>query len=719
MLAFAPLTPQENYKHVQLFSPPRRSFRLLTCAALLCGYSPAIAQDAQTANDGETVSASPADTSASEARQQFEPAFFERFAPRSALDMVNQIPGFILQSGNDGRGLGQANENILINGERLSGKSDSARDQLGRIPADRVVRIELVDGITLDVPGLTGQVANIIVGSGGLSGQFTWEGGFRTTAVDPEWYGGEVSLSGNSGALRYTLALENNNNRFGATGPIVITDADGTVIENTRNVFTGAFDYPRISANLGYDFGGDVLANLNLTAARTFFNRLESETRTLANGEILLRENRSGGGTPDYEISADIEFPFAGGQLKLIGLEAYDEDVSINTVIDRPLDSDTATGSRFRSDGGSGERIGRAEYRWKMLSGDWQLAGKAAFNRLDRVSRLFDLQADGSFAEIAFPGGTGGVREDRYEAILSFNRPLAKGLSLQASLGGEYSTLRQTGTAANSRSFRRPKGSVSLAWQPSNRFDISLELLREVGQLSFGDFLARVNLDNGNADAGNNELVPQQAWGVDLEINRSFGALGSTTLTFEQRWIEDYIDRIPLPGGVESRGNIDTARSTEIDWNTTLRLDGLGIAGGQLDIEAQLFNSRVRDPFDGRPRDFSRAVDRDLEVDFRHDIPQTPFAYGAGLNYSRRMPSLRQSEISLEYEGPTFVSMFVEHKDVLGLTLRASYANIFGGREREIRTVFDGPRTDGQIAFVENRNLRIGPIFRFSVSGSF
>ena len=672
--------------------------------------------------DNEPVAASAPQSGPATARQVFEPDYFRQYAPRSALDMVDQIPGFIVQGGQDGdngRGLGQANENVLINGQRLTSKSDSARDQLGRIPADKVVRIEIVDGVALGIPGLTGQVANILVDNSGISGQFVWEGAVRSTAVDPEWYGGEVSLSGTLGKLDFTIALANNNNRFGASGPIVLRNPAGTLIESRDNVFIGAFDVPRISGTFGYDFGGNVIANLNLSWERSFFDRRETELRSFLAGPDIFRDNHRTGGSPEYEISGDITFPLGPGSLKLIGLENYDAEASDDRITDTPLNGGLATGSRFTQNGGDGERIGRFEYGWGMWGAEWQIAGEAAFNRLNRVSGLFELAPDGRYVPIDFPEGTGGVTEDRYETTISFSRPLATSLSLQMTAGAEFSTITQSGSAANARSFQRPKGSLSLAWQPGSGLDISLELLREVGQLSFRDFLARVNLDQGNGDAGNNALVPDQSWGVDLEVNKTLGVLGSTSLTVQQRWIEDYIDRIPLIGGGESRGNIDSARSTEIAWNTTLRLDTLGMPGGQLDVEANLFASRVRDPFDGRLRDFSNAGDRSLEVDFRHDIPGSNFAYGAGLRYNHTQPGFRLSEISREIEGPTFADLFLEHKDVLGLTVRGTIANILGGRERETRIVYTGPRTDNVLAFTEDRNLRIGPIFRFSVTGNF
>ena len=69
----------------------------------------------------QTTSTPGEDTSSN--AQSFVPADFEQYAPRTALDMVSQIPGFSV-SGDDGaRGFGQASQNVLINGQRISSKS--------------------------------------------------------------------------------------------------------------------------------------------------------------------------------------------------------------------------------------------------------------------------------------------------------------------------------------------------------------------------------------------------------------------------------------------------------------------------------------------------------------------------------------------------------------------------------------------------------------------
>ena len=680
-------------------------------AIAVMGTVPAYAQDDQ----------QPAPAAANGDAQVFEPAYFAQFAPRNALDMVDRIPGFSISGGNDQgqRGLGQATQNVIVNGERLSSKSESVRDQLRRIPATDVVRIVILDGNATSIPGLTGQVANVVYTSNGASGQFEWTTGFRPHNTEAQLFGGEISVIGSSGALDYTVSLSNENNRFGADGPVSITDRDGALIESQYSKLSGKFDNPKISTAFSYDFGGDVTANLNLSYGSDFFSRKEPETAIDSAGVTRTREALVEEDGPEYELGGDIQFPFGPGSLKLILLERFERDNYSSTVIDRLSDDSPPRGFRFEQTNGAGERIGRLEYDWKLWGADWQLSGEAAFNRLDRRSRLFEVAPGGEFVQLAFPQGNGGVTEDRYDASLSISRSLSSTLSVQVIGAMEFSTIEQTGFAANSRSFKRPKGSFAATWKPRDDFDISVTLAKRVSQLSFGDFLASVSLNNDNQNGGNNELVPYQSYNVEIEANKTFGAWGSLKLEARKAWFEDFIDWFPLPGGGEARGNIGDADRLHLQANATINLDPLGFRGARVDLEVVKRDMNVIDPFTGLTRPFSYDQEGSFEIDFRHDVPGTDWAWGANLDHFDQAPYARRFEIGREWEGKVFGSLFIEHKDVLGLTVRARANNLLGARDYFRRTVFDGPRPEGAVRFEEYRSRRIGPIFRLTVSGDF
>ena len=698
----------------------RGKLRRTVILAALAGYSlPALAAAQDNPDTADLPPVQEQETA--DTRRIYEPAYFEQFAPRNALDMVARIPGFVITGGNDNgqRGLGQANQNVIVNGQRFSSKSDGLRDQLARIPSNDVVRIELVDGNTLDIPGLTGLVANVIVESTGASGQFRYVAGFRAYNTEAHLYGGEVSLSGKSGKLDYKVALSNNNERFGADGPTILYGPDGTIIEEQYSKFSGAFDNPKLATNFTYTFGPRTIANLNLSYGEDFFYRTDPETGRPVLGPARFRENVSREDGPEYEIGGDFEFPLGPGKLKLIGLERFERDNFSNDLIDSFDSEAPPVGSRFLQTNGIGERIARAEYGWAMWKADWQLSGEAAFNRLNRTSSLFLLGPGGEFEEVDFSAGTGGVTEDRYEISLSISKKLSDTLSVQAIGSAEFSTLKQTGIAANSRSFTRPKGSLATTWKPRADLDISLTFARRVSQLSFGDFLASVSLGDDNQNAGNNELVPYQSWDIELEANKTLGKWGSLRLQVRQGWFEDFIDWFPLDNGGEARGNIGSAERTHLELSGTINLDPVGLRGARFDFTGVKRWMSVTDPFIGGTRPFSYDLIDQLEGDFRHDIPRSDWAYGASFFTFNPAGYSRRYEFGREWEGPTFADLFVENKDVFGLTVRAAVGNILGARNRFERTVFDGSRPDGEILFVEQSDRRIGPTFRFTVSGEF
>ncbi len=649
----------------------------------------------------------------------FTPEEFSRFAPRTSLDMLNQVPGFSIRSDDQGRGFGQANSNVLINGQRLSSKSQGVFDQLRRVSAANVERIEIVDGATLDIPGLSGQVANIVTRGGEISGSYEYRTFHRPKYAEPSWFGGEVSVNGSTDTLEWSAAYTHGSGRGAAGGPGVITDADGNLTERreVHSHFEG--DFPQLTANAKWTAASGTVVNVNAQYDREYINFSNDEARDLITGIDQFRDFDNSGRNYGYELGGDIEFALGNGRLKLIGLERLEVDDFKSGSVLLYQDGRPPTGNLFASQSESGERIARSEYQWDAFGGNWQLDAEAAFNRLDQASQLFELGTTGEYAEIPLPNSTGEVTEERYEVILTHGHTLAEGLTLQVGLGGENSELEQSGPGGLTRTFWRPKGSVSLAWTFSDSLDVSLKVARTVSQLSFGQFLARVNLEAGNANAGNVDLRPTLNWESDLEFEKNLGDWGSSNLRFFATWSEDYIDVIPLSGGAESPGNIDKAELYGIDWNSTINFDRLGWEGAKLDLEITLEESSIADPLTGINRAFSRHRDRSVDLSLRHDIPNTGWAWGAGIEHVHVMPSYRLSQIELDYEGPTYTWAFIEHKNVFGMTANLNVFNLTDGRAIYQRTVYSGARDSSPVLFVEDRNLSVQPIFRFELTGNF
>ena len=690
--------------------------RPLAVALVLAGATPLAAQDTESGNAPPPVAEPPA---AAENRQSYPASDFERFSPTSALDMLENVPGFQIRADDERRGLGQANENVLVNGQRLSSKSDSLFDQLARIPATSVERIDIVDGATLSIPGLSGQVADIITRPDAFSGQFNWRGEVRPHYSHPGYLNGEVSVKGAAGKVEYTLAASNESSRGAFGGPYDIFNGDGSLRENRNGRLWSDYDAPKLAASLKFDGPGSSIGNLNASYSRVYSDYEEDEDRAPVGDTAFNRllEGRERG--YDYEIGGDYEFGLAGARLKLIALDRFEHNVFSEQAVLTFDDGADPQGVRYAQVVDSGEVIGRAELGWKWGKADWQIAAEGAFNRLDKEAGLFELDPAGNFVEVPFPGGDGGVREDRYEAILSYGRPLTSKLTMQLSAGAEKSTISQTGANALSPTFVRPKGSASLAWTPEKGLDVSLKIAREVDQLDFGDFLARVFLEEGNENANNAELVPTQSWNVELAVKKDLGRWGSTNIRFFDRRFEDYIEVIPLPGGGEGRGNIDHAERRGFEWTSTINLDPIGFRGAKLDSNLILQTSSLRDPLTGEKRQMSGLQTRYALVELRHDVPDTDWAWGAGIEHIHVTPYYRTGEFGLDTEGPVFDFSYLEHKDVMGLTVRLQIVNLLNARHKLYRTVYEDRRNNSPIAFIERRNQLIGPIFRLSFRGTF
>jgi outer membrane receptor for ferrienterochelin and colicins len=310
------------------------------------------------------------------------------------------------------------------------------------------------------------------------------------------------------------------------------------------------------------------------------------------------------------------------------------------------------------------------------------------------------------------------VEENRYETIGSYIRTLGEAWAIRLAMGGEYSRIAQVGNDGRERDFWRPKGSVSAGWTVSPQTAVNLSLQRRVGQLNFFDFLATVNLADDVENAANPDLRPPQLWEAEVEIAQSLGEFGTTMFRVYGHRIDDIVDIVPIGEDGEAPGNIDRARRYGAEWKNTLDLAWVGWDGAKLDTRLLWQTSRVRDPLTGESREISRSLRNLASVSLRSDPPGSPWAWGTSASYVYEARNYRLTEVGRLWEGPIWARIFIEHKDVMGLTVRGTLGNVLDATSMWDRTVHDGRRTES-VAFVEQRDRKIGPIFTFSIRGRF
>jgi hypothetical protein len=692
----------------------RRYFSVCACALSAASLSLASVCYAQ---DALTQEAQAADS--------YPRSYFDQYAPATAFEMIVRIPGFNLSGANFGRGLGQGGANVLINGERLTGKTDVGA-QLSRIGAANVIQINIVDGAALKIPGLSGQVANIITKSTGISGTFEWTPEFRPR-LEPNWFRGAATLSGETGNLSYTLGVRNNAFRQGTYGLETLSAADGTVFELRDEQSRDYGDQPGFTADLNWTPKPGHIGNLNLEYNESNYIGTENSFRNAvtARGETLVTQFRATEDEWNASAGADYEFPLpifgAKGKFKTIGYFRFENSPTLSQFegFEGPR---RIFGSRFVQDADEGEAIIRSEYSWTPKTGrDWQFGLEGAFNYLDITSALALVEGE-NYVEAPLNDATSRVEEQRAETTLTHSRTLSPKWDMQASIGVEYSEISQTGVSLPNeiiRDFIRPKGFLSVTYKPTNGKLWRAKLDRQVGQLSFFDFISSVSVIDDLDRAGNVNLVPAQTWRAELAYERDFGQGNTWNTTLDGSLISDLVDRIPVGVDGDAVGNIDTAYTYALHSDVTLKGEKWNFDGTELNLGFGLHFSHVDDPLENFDRRLNGDSRWHWNVGFRHDIPNTDYAYGFDFNQQRNAPVYRLRTVQqFTFKGP-FAAVFVEHKDIAGLKLNFQLSNLFESSDDFDRIFYTQRRDLGRIDFTESREREFGMILRARLSGTF
>lgn len=705
--------------HQAIAKTARLLFRSASCLALLAMAAPAFAQEATT-----QANASDLQPRAENGRQIYEATQFARFAPQTALDMVRQIPGFSITEVSGDRGLGEASQNVLINGQRITGKSNDAQTALSRIPVSSVVRFEIADAAAFNISGINGQVLNVVAKDGALKGNFSYRAELRDRlGLNPRQ--AEINLSGKLGKGNFTLGINNNGGFQGGGAGEEFNRFD----DNSRNYIRtiesrNRGDRPKLVGS--YALKADNGNIFNVNGALEFFRfRRRNEIDRFAPGVTDIsgvpETFQLGRGREDewnYEIGGDYELGLGKGRLKLIAFKRFENSDFSSEFRSDPSNGNAPNGQRFDQAIDEGETVLRSEYRWKAGKSDWQVSMEGALNYLDAESEFFQLE-NGSYELQQLEGATARVEEKRAQGIVTYGRPLSGKLSFQASLGGEYSQLSQTGAEGETRAFIRPKGSVALTWKAAPTFTISSKLQRKVGQLNFGDFLASKDVQNDNDNSNNPKLVPPQSWLWENEANWALGKAGSIKLKLDAELISDLVDQIPISATEEAVGNLPgSAKRLRGEINGSFVLDAIGFKGAKLDAVLALQTTSVRDPLLLTSRPLSNRGRTYWSLDFRHDIPNTQWAWGIYAEDNGDNGFYRLDYFGRDFRTGPFTLAFIEHKNVLGLKLRATVLNPIGQREGSTELYYLN-RRDGPLDFSRDAEYRYGTFYRIAISGTF
>jgi hypothetical protein len=653
---------------------------------------------AQPAEDQPVQAAAPAAD-----RQTYPAAYFATFAPSSALDIIRRVPGFAIESGSeDVRGFGGAAGNVVINGARPSSKSESLETILSRIPARRVLRVEVARGEAFGAEFAgRAQVANLVLdATNGLSGNVD-------VSVRRDFSGrltpqGTVSALLRRGSSTFNLSAGYENLHRPEEGIDLLNALPSGNLLELREKYNDVDDrLAFVGGSWSMEQGEHRSARLNARFAIGDFILDQSNRVTPSSGPIRDDRLLQDFSRREYEIGGDITRPLAGGGLKLIALLRRRDRENLEESLNR-VGSQVTGGFAQETDDRRDEAVARLVWS-RTRPGGWSVEAGAegAFNQLVSDVGFFSIQPGGGRTRIDLPIDQAVVTEYRGEVFFNAGRPLASNLRLDAGLTFEGSLLTVTGDTSAERTLRFFKPRLVLDWQPGDRWRAQLALTRTVAQLDFNDFISAAELANDRVTGGNADLRPQRAWELLATIERPILGDGQARLELGYQQIEQVQDRVPTPEGFDAPGNLGSGRHAFVRGTLDAPLDRFGIPGGRFTVNGTLRHTSVEDPYTNERRRFSGFPDWELRASLRQD--RGSFAWGFDYFGGPANRFYRRNEIDVPNALEPFVEAFVEYRVTPQTTVTLRVENLFDVEATRLRTFYLPDRSNREPSLIEYR----------------
>ncbi len=659
-------------------------------------------------------------------------SFFNRFQPNSALDMLEQLPGFLMSISGELRGYGSDTGNVLVNGRRPSSKRVTVPSLLDRIPANQVEKIELIRGPVRNIE-MQGEpeVANVVLKTD-VPAAVRWAfSGYKNFDMEPVPIFTNISIADNWNGIDYNAGLdvfrvaESDRNRE------EIRDINNALTEKrledgNEREFEANFDLTASkwvdetlytwASQFGIQEGGEDF--LSLRTPQIPGSRTRSEVLFTDTGEIQFEA----GLIAERNLSEFLKGTF------LVFATRENED---ETATERSFDPDeNLTEEKMRvSNQIEKEGILRTEFEYSAIdSHNLRFTLEAAYNEVaNKVDQTTDTGAGA--VTVFVPGENTTIKETRGDFLIKDIWALGD-YELDYGLGFEVSKLTTLGDQDTEQNLNFLKPHAELSYTPDESMRARIRVAREVAQLRFTDYISFSLFSDDDVALGNPNLRPETTWKTEVGYERRFGQENVFKITLFHHWIDDVQDLIPL-ATAEAPGNIGDARRWGLRFEGTAELDWMGLHNGRLDINLKWQDSTVVDPVTGLNRVLNATIitassqsifDTDNEyvavIDFRQDFEEIRVAWGWDMTLEADLPVFKVDELDLRDKDP-LINLFIETTRWFGIKTRIDVHNVTNMTERRTRSRFTGQRDISLLDFRQLQHRKDGIEVGLTISGSF
>ena len=696
-------------------------------AALTLGTSAAAAQNAAPAP-------APQPTGQAARTTTYDAAFFAQYAPRTALDIAQHVPGFTLDlgnsqsgNGNDVRGFAGTAGNVVFNGARPSTKAETLDVTLSRIPAQRVVRVEVSPGDLYgsDYAGKS-QVLNVVLSD---------QGGFdaNVTASAKRWSTGYVNTDIQGSALirrgpsTFNFSAGTGRNRQLEEGTDDLTDlATGQLVEHRRKHNSYFNKDPFIAGSWALERGADKAMRLNARWQPSSFDLFQDNRVTPSTGaqhdDNLIQRYRD----PVIELGGDVTRPLGGGAIKFVALATRRKRDDTDRYIQRAglIEDNAPVNGGFEQSvhAQRNETIGRLSWtKSNVLGFSFEAGAEAAYNTLDDKVDLFAIDQTGGKVRIPLPIADAKVSEKRGEVYLNVGRTLSPSVRIDGGVNYEFSDLKVTGDAQAQRTLKFLKPNLTLDWKPGGGWHTQFSIRRTVAQLNFYDFISIGDLSTKRVTGSNAELVPQRTWEFRSTIEHPLLGDGLFKLDLGYDLVSELQDQILIvddQGNTFSGpGNLGTGKRSFATLTLDVPLDKLW-KGLRAKFNGTLQRTRVDDPISGNPRNWSGFWPT-WQYDFSIRRDAGPWSYGAEFFDNKRITFYRTDEFDSNFNRGTYMTSFVEFRPNSKLAINFSIDNALSTHAARDRILFRPNRATPTSTFEEFRDRNRHRSFQITLKQSF
>jgi TonB-dependent receptor-like protein len=665
----------------------------------------------------------------------YQATFFAQYAPRTALDIAQRVPGFTLDLGAtqtnlgtvDVRGFAGTAGNVVINGARPSTKAETLDVTLARIPAQQVVRAEVGPGDLFgsDYAGKS-QVLNIVLSQqGGING--------NVSASAKRWFTGYVNVDASGsveirrGPTTVNLSAGTGRNKQLEEGTDTLTDPEtGDLVEFRRKHNTYFNRDPFLAGSWALERGSADAFRLNIRWQPTrfdLFQRNRVTTTGFPSHDDNLHQHYK---DPLLEIGGDITRPLAGGAIKFVALTTRRKRHDLDLYVQRNgLLEDNATvdgGFEQLIDAKRNETIGRVSWTRSNLFGlSVEVGGEGALNTLDDNTTFSEIDENGNKVPIPLPIASATVKETRGEVYVNVGKTFSSKLRLDGGVNYEFSHLTVSGDATEDRRLKFLKPSIALDWKPGGGWHAQLSARRTVAQLDFYDFISNADLSAHRVNGGNANLQPQQTWEFRLTAEHPLLGDGLFKLDLGYDLVNMLQDRILIfdqeGNAFDAPGNLGTGTRSFATLTVDAPLDRFW-KGLRAKFTGTIQRTRVDDPISGDPRKWSGffpAWQWDLSV--RRDAGA--FSYGFDINDNQRFTFYRTDEFDTNFNRGAYLTAFLEYRLTQSTAIRFDVDNGLSTHAARNRLIFTPNRAEPDFVVNEFRDRNRHPSFAFTLKQSF